>query len=63
LQYPEDERQVRVGLTKTGRQLREKALNLPRSVETGLAPDEFKKVQKAIVQLRSNLINGVQSDE
>ncbi|MDB5980867.1 MAG: transcriptional regulator, MarR family [Pseudomonas sp.] len=60
---PEDERQVRVSLTKTGRHLREKALKMTRIVETGLAPDEFKKVQKVIVQLRSNLINAVQSDE
>lgn len=59
---PEDERQVRVNLTKTGRQLREKALKMSRTVETGLAPDEFKKVQKVIVQLRSNLINAVQSE-
>ncbi|MFM0006380.1 MarR family transcriptional regulator [Paraburkholderia dipogonis] len=60
---PEDERQVRVSLTKTGRQLREKALKRDLLEATGLAPDEFAKVQKAIVTLRNNLIKAVQSDE
>jgi len=56
---PEDERQVRVSLTKTGRRLREKALKMDLTEATGLAPDEFAKVQKAIVTLRNNLINAV----
>jgi MarR family transcriptional regulator, organic hydroperoxide resistance regulator len=60
---PEDERQVRVSLTKTGRQLREKALKMDLREATGLAPDEFAKVQKAIVTLRNSLINAVQSGE
>jgi DNA-binding MarR family transcriptional regulator len=60
---PEDERQVRVSLTKTGRQLREKALKRDLLEATGLAPDEFAKVQKAIVTLRNNLIKAVQSGE
>jgi CRISPR/Cas system type I-B associated protein Csh2 (Cas7 group RAMP superfamily) len=30
---------------------------------TGLSPDEFAKVQKAIVMLRNNLINAVQTAE
>lgn len=38
---PEDERQVRVGLTKSGRRLREKGLNMDLVEATGLAPDEF----------------------
>ncbi|MGF6777395.1 MarR family winged helix-turn-helix transcriptional regulator [Paraburkholderia sp. GAS334] len=60
---PEDERQVRVGLTKNGRRLREKALKMDLSEATGLAPDEFAKVQKAIVTLRNNLVNAVQAGE
>jgi DNA-binding MarR family transcriptional regulator len=60
---PEDERQVRVSLTKTGRQLREKALKRDLLEATGLAPDEFAKVQKVIVTLRNNLIKAVQSSE
>src|ERR1700679_1938944 len=60
---PEDERQVRVSLTKTGRRLREKALKMDLTDATGLAPDEFAKVQKAIVTLRNNLIKGVRNRE
>ena len=60
---PEDERQVRVSLTKTGRKLREKAFKKDLVKETGLAPDEFAKVQKAIVALRNNLIDAVQAGE
>src|ERR1700754_4388082 len=58
---PEDERQVRVGLTKSGRRLREKGLNMDLVEATGLAPDEFSKVQKAIVTLRNNLVKAVQN--
>jgi DNA-binding MarR family transcriptional regulator len=60
---PEDERQVRVSLTKTGRRLREKALTMSLAEATGLAPDEFAKVQTAIVALRNNLIKSVQDGE
>ena len=60
---PEDERQVRVSLTKTGRRLREKALKMDLTEATGLAPDDFAKVQKAIVALRNNLIDAVQTGE
>jgi DNA-binding MarR family transcriptional regulator len=60
---PEDERQVRVSLTKGGRRLREKGLKMDLVEATGLAPDEFAKVQKAIVTLRNNLIKSVQSGE
>jgi DNA-binding MarR family transcriptional regulator len=60
---PEDERQVRVSLTKTGRRLREKALKMDLTEATGLAPDDFAKVQKAIVALRNNLIRSVQTIE
>ena len=60
---PEDERQVRVGLTKSGRRLREKGLNMDLVEATGLAPDEFSKVQKAIVTLRNNLVKAVHNVE
>jgi DNA-binding MarR family transcriptional regulator len=60
---PEDERQVRVTLTKSGRRLREKALKMSLAEATGLTPDEFVKVQKAIVTLRNNLIKSVQTAE
>ena len=63
LRDPEDERQVRVSLTKSGRRLREKALKMDLVEATGLAPDEFEKMQKAIVTLRNNLIKSVQDDE
>lgn len=63
LRDPEDERQVRVSLTKTGRRLREKALKMDLTDATGLAPDEFEKVQKAIVTLRNNLIKAVRNRE
>ncbi|MFL9870721.1 MarR family winged helix-turn-helix transcriptional regulator [Paraburkholderia megapolitana] len=57
---PEDERQVRVSLTKSGRKLREKALTMDLAKATGLTPDEFAKVQQAIVTLRDNLVRSVQ---
>ncbi|MCX4144611.1 MarR family transcriptional regulator [Paraburkholderia madseniana] len=60
---PEDERQVRICLTKSGRRLREKALKMDLVEATGLAPDEFEKMQKAIVALRNNLIKSVQDGE
>ncbi|MEM5382964.1 MarR family transcriptional regulator [Paraburkholderia phymatum] len=60
---PEDERQVRVSLTKSGRRLREKALNMDLVEATGLSPDEFSKVQKAIVTLRNNLVKAVNEQQ
>ena len=59
---PGDERQVRISLTKSGRRLREKALKM-NPVETGLPPDEFAKIQTAVVALRNNLIKSVQNGE
>jgi DNA-binding MarR family transcriptional regulator len=58
---PEDERQVRVSLTKSGRRLREKCLKMDLTDATALAADEFTKLQKQIVTLRENLIKHVQS--
>jgi len=55
----EDERSVRVSLTEAGRALREKAFDYREitAKASGLAPDEFRALQKAIVKLRTNLIN------
>jgi DNA-binding MarR family transcriptional regulator len=53
---PEDERQVVVSLTPAGRRLREKALPMNLVKESGLAPADFAKIQKAVSVLRDNLI-------
>jgi MarR family transcriptional regulator, organic hydroperoxide resistance regulator len=60
---PADERQVRVSLTEAGRRLREKGLNMNLVAATGLAPEEFPKMQKAVVTLRGNLIKAAQQDK
>jgi hypothetical protein len=54
---------VRVSLTKSGRRLRERALNMDLVEATGLMPDEFSKVQKAIVTLRNNLVKAVNEQQ
>lgn len=51
-----DERVVRVGLTPEGRALRESALNMNLRHATGLTPEEFPVLQKAVVKLRNNLV-------
>jgi len=53
---PKDERQVLVSLTPAGRALREKGLTMNLVQASGLAPDDFAKVQKMIVNLRGNLL-------
>lgn len=55
----EDERSVRVSLTDTGRALREKAFDYREitAKAAGLAPDEFRALQKAVVKLRTNLMD------
>jgi DNA-binding MarR family transcriptional regulator len=57
---PSDERQVLVTLTKSGRRLREKGLNMDLVDACGLTSQEFSKVQKAIATLRNNLIAAVE---
>jgi DNA-binding MarR family transcriptional regulator len=54
----EDERSVRISLTEAGRQLREKAFYYREITAraAGLSPEEFSVLQKAIVNLRSNLL-------
>jgi DNA-binding MarR family transcriptional regulator len=53
---PTDERQVLVSLTDAGRRLREKGLGMNLVEASGLTPEEFPKMQKAVVTLRNNLI-------
>lgn len=55
----EDERSVRVSLTTTGRELRERAFAFREvtAKASGLAPEEFRVLQKAIVNLRTNLMS------
>jgi DNA-binding MarR family transcriptional regulator len=60
---PEDERQVRVSLTKSGRRLREKSAGISLAAEVGLSPDEFARMQKSIVTLRGNLIHSMHPEE
>ncbi|MNS98080.1 hypothetical protein D3C72_1324350 [compost metagenome] len=60
---PEDERQVRVSLTRSGRRLREKRLEGGLADATGLTPDEFARLQKAVATLRNNLVRFVRSDD
>ncbi|WP_321917626.1 MarR family transcriptional regulator [Paraburkholderia sp. J11-2] len=52
---PKDERRVLVSLTRSGRQLRERALSKDLVKATGLEPGAFAEVQKAISKLRMNL--------
>lgn len=59
---PEDERQVRVSLTKSGRRLREKARGVNLAATSSLTPEEFAKLQKAIVTLRNNLVQSVRAE-
>ena len=53
---PADERQVRISLTESGRQLREKGMHMNLVSATGLKPDEFARLQETVVTLRDNLI-------
>jgi DNA-binding MarR family transcriptional regulator len=55
----EDERSVRVSLTDAGRQLRERAFDYREitAKASGLSADEFRTLQKAIVNLRTNLMD------
>ena len=61
----EDERNVRISLTDAGRALREKGLGFGKQTvaASGLSPEEFPLLQKAIVQLRDNLIDAAGKTE
>lgn len=55
-----DERQVVVSLTDAGRKLREKAAKGGNLLSaTGLTPEEFRALQKAVVRLRDNLVGSM----
>jgi len=56
---PKDERQVLVGLTDAGRALREKGGQKNLVAASGLTPEEFSAVQKAVSKLRDNLLSHV----
>ncbi|OUM02666.1 MarR family winged helix-turn-helix transcriptional regulator [Variovorax sp. JS1663] len=60
---PADERQVRIGLTKSGKRLREKSREMSLADATGLSPDEFVQLQKAVVTMRDNLIKSMHTSE
>jgi len=59
---PSDERQVLVSLTEAGRRLREKGLTMNLVQASGLTPEEFPKMQKAVVTLRDNLIKAAKDE-
>jgi DNA-binding MarR family transcriptional regulator len=58
-----DERNVRISLTDTGRALREKGLGFGKLTvaASGLGPEEFPVLQKAIARLRDNLLKAAGS--
>ncbi|MDY0743939.1 MarR family transcriptional regulator [Paucibacter sp. R3-3] len=60
----QDERVVLVRVTKSGRKLRDRAVEMNASVAamTGLTPDDFARVQKGIVALRDTLIESTGQD-
>jgi DNA-binding MarR family transcriptional regulator len=57
-----DERQVLISLTDAGRGLREKLGGRNLVKASGLSPEEFPKLQKAVVSLRNNLIKSMQDE-
>ncbi|MBO9544589.1 MarR family transcriptional regulator [Caulobacter sp.] len=57
---PADERQLIVTLTEAGRALREKGGQRTLVQATGLEPEEFALVQKAISKARDNLLRHVE---
>lgn len=58
---PTDERQVIITLTPAGRALREKGGQRTLVQATGLEPEEFALVQKAISRARDNLLRHVEA--
>ncbi|WP_175896173.1 hypothetical protein [Burkholderia pseudomultivorans] len=57
---PSDERQALVGLTKSGRRMRETGLDMSLVEATGSKPDECAKMRRAIVTLRGHLIRSTE---
>lgn len=60
---PEDERQVRIRLTDSGRQLRDEGSDVDLFSATGLTSEEFTQVQGAVVKLRDNLIRSLKDKD
>ena len=60
----EDQRNVRIFLTDAGRKLREKGLGFGEITmkATGLTPEEFPVLQKAIARLRDNLAKAAKGE-
>jgi MarR family transcriptional regulator, organic hydroperoxide resistance regulator len=58
-----DERQVFVSMTETGRKLREKGGRKSLIEASGLSPEEFGRLQKAVVRLRDNLLEHVRQSD
>jgi DNA-binding MarR family transcriptional regulator len=58
-----DERQVRISLTDAGRHLREYAFGMDLVDACGLAPDEFPRLQNAVVKLRNNLVDSMRDKD
>jgi DNA-binding MarR family transcriptional regulator len=58
-----DERQVRITLTESGRRLREKSLGMNLIKAPGLPPEEFSRLQKGVAALRDNLIKAAEDQE
>ena len=59
---PADERQVRIGLTDSGRRLREKGMHMTLVKPSGLSADEFERLQKSVVTLRDRLIKATEEE-
>ncbi|MBX8467994.1 MULTISPECIES: MarR family winged helix-turn-helix transcriptional regulator [unclassified Pseudomonas] len=59
---PADERQVRISLTQSGRDLRNVSSGTSLFEATGLTTEEFTQMQKSIVKLRNNLIRSMNAE-
>jgi MarR family transcriptional regulator, organic hydroperoxide resistance regulator len=59
---PADERQVVVSLTEAGRELRRKGGRTSLIEASGLSPEEFGRLQKAVARLRDNLLDHVRQN-
>ncbi|MFJ2319692.1 MULTISPECIES: MarR family winged helix-turn-helix transcriptional regulator [unclassified Pseudomonas] len=60
---PADERQVRISLTQSGKDLRNVSSGSSLFEATGLTVDEFTQMQQSIVKLRNNLIKSMNADD
>ena len=60
---PADERQLIVSLTDAGHRLREKGRERTLVAASGLDADEVGRLQKAIAQLRDNLLESTRNEE